>query len=196
MTIIAKESRAVEPGNINSAVTGEELLNMGEIGPAELIKGEIIEQMPTGHLHGYLEFLIANLLFNFVRKHNLGRVIGGESGVYTSRNPDTVRGMDVAYISHGRFARASHTGFLDVAPELIVEIMSPNDRWIDIQEKLAEYFGIGVQIVWLIDPQMEQVHVYRSLDDVRRLTAENELTAPEILPGFSVPIAEIFESES
>jgi Uma2 family endonuclease len=194
MTSLIRRSKKVESVVQETAVTGEQLLEMGDIGPIELVNGEIIKQMPTGHIHGYIEFLIANLLFNFVKQHKLGRVLGGETGIYTRRNPDTVRGMDVAYISNERMSQAQETGFLDVAPELIVEIMSPTDRWIDIQEKLAEYFSIGVQLVWLVDPQLEQIHVYRSFDESRRLTAENELTAPEILPGFSVQISEIFDT--
>jgi Uma2 family endonuclease len=150
--------------------------------------------MPTGHRHGKIEALIAFFLIGFVRQYNLGHVLTGETGIYTRRNPDTVRGIDVAYISNERFSQVQGTGFLDVAPELVVEVMSPTDRWIDIQEKLAEYFNIGVQLVWLVDPQLKQIHVYRSLDDTARLTAEDEITAAEILPGFSVPISEIYET--
>jgi Uma2 family endonuclease len=193
MTPIIRQSRLIESTETKEPITGEQLMEMGDIGRAELVNGEIIELMPTGHIHGYIEFLIANLLFNFVRQHNLGRVLGGEAGVYTRRNPDTVRGMDIAFVSNERMSQAQEAGFLDVAPELIVEVMSPSDRWIDIQEKLVEYFDIGVQLVWLVDPQLEQIHVYHSLDDVTRLTAENNLTAPHLLPGFSVPLTEIFE---
>jgi Uma2 family endonuclease len=196
MTTLLKRRQSINKIDNTTLIIGEELLEMGDIGPVELIEGEIIEQMLSGHLHGFIEFLIANLLFNFVREHKLGRVVGGETGIYTSRNPDTVRGMDIAYISNERFAQASQSGFLDVAPELIVEVMSPSDRWLDIQEKLAEYFTIGVRLVWLVDPQLEQIHVYHSLDDVSRLTAESDLTAPKVLPGFSLPISEIFEPEA
>lgn len=167
---------------------------MGDIGRCELVRGKIIRLPYHGHWHGYYEAAVGFSLSKFVRGQNLGVVLGGEAGVYTQRNPDTVRGMDVAFISNERMNLVQEDGFLDVAPELIVEVMSPNDRWIDIHEKLAEYFNIGVLLVWLVDPQLEQVHVYRSLDDMRRLTAENELTAPEILPGFSVSVAEIFET--
>jgi Uma2 family endonuclease len=194
MTTLTRQSQIVESDLEKTAVTGEQLLEMDDIGRVELVKGEIIELMPTGHIHGYIEILIAALLFNFVRKHNLGRVIGGEAGIYTHRNPDTIRAVDVAFISNKRMSQANYSGFLDVAPELIVEIMSPSDRWTDIQEKLVEYFNIGVALVWLVDPQLEQVHVSRSLDETTRLTAEHDLTAPDLLPGFSVPLAEIFET--
>lgn len=167
---------------------------MGDIGRCELVNGKIIKLPYHSHLHGFYEAVVSFMLAKFAREQNLGVVLGGGTGVYTYHNPDTVRGMDIAYISNERMDQVEQTGFLDVAPELIVEVMSPNDRWVDIQEKLAEYFNVGVLLVWLVDPQLEQIHVYRSLDDVRRLTAENELTAPEILPGFSVPVAEIFET--
>jgi Uma2 family endonuclease len=106
---------------------------------------------------------------------------------------DPLESVLAAFISNEKMSQAESGSFLDVAPELIVEITSPSDRWSDIHEKLVEYFTIGVELVWLIDPQLEQIHVYHSLDDVTRLTADNTLTAPNILPGFSLPLSEIFE---
>ena len=194
MTTFTRQLKTINSTTSKTLVTGDELLEMGDIGPVELINGEIIEQMPTGSRHAKIEGLITFFLINFLRTVNLGHILTGEAGVYTQRNPDTIRAMDIGFISNERMNKAQRDGYLDVAPELIVEVMSPNDRWVDIQEKLAEYFNIGVLLVWLVDPQLEQIHVYRSLDDVRRLTAENELTAPEILPGFAVPVTEIFET--
>lgn len=178
----------------NKLVTGEELLAMGDIGRTELVKGEIVYLMPTGHSHGFIEFNIGGILRDFVRKHQLGRVLGGEVGVYTQRNPDTVRGIDVAYISHERFAKVQSSSYLDVAPELIVEIMSPDDKWTDINDKLNEYFDIGVQIIWVVNPKRHQIHVYHSLTKTEILDAEDTLTGGEILPGFSVSVAELFAS--
>ena len=187
-----RQSKLIESVGNNTAVTGEQLLEMDGMGRVELVKGEIIELMPTGYKHGFIEALIAFFLMSYIREHKLGHLLIGEAGIYTRRNPDTVRGVDIAFVSNERMSQTQSTGFLDVAPELIVEIMSPSDRWIDIQEKLAEYFNIGVELVWLVDPQLEQIHVYRSLDEVSRLTAEDELSAAELLPGFSVPLSEIF----
>lgn len=173
-------------------MTGPELYEMGDIGPAELVKGEIVELMPTGHPHGYIEAIIAALLVMFVRKQKSGRVLTGEVGVYTERNPDTVRGMDVAFISNERLSQVKSKSYLDVAPELVVEVMSPDDRWSSVQEKLAEYFAIGVKLIWVIDPRLEQVHVYRSLTEVERLTSDDNLTGGEVLPSFEVTVAELF----
>ena len=189
MDILAKTNTAILQ---KETITGEELYAMGDIGRTELVKGKIIRLMPTGHPHGYIEVIISALLHYFVMKHKLGRVLGGEVGVYTKRNPDTVRGMDVAFISNERLARVASHSFLDVAPELVVEVMSPDDRWSMIQEKLREYFAIGVQMIWVIDPRLEEVHVYHSLTEVEILVVGDTLMGKDVLPRFEVAVAELF----
>ena len=84
---------------------------------------------------------------------------------------------------------------LSKSPELVVEILSPDDRWSDVMEKLEEYFEIGVQAVWVADPRACSVYVYRSLTDVQRFAAEDELPGGDVLPGFSVPVKELFATE-
>ncbi|HIE55491.1 MAG TPA: Uma2 family endonuclease [Chromatiaceae bacterium] len=176
-------------------ITGEELFAMGDIGPAELVKGEIIPKMPTGHTHGFIESLIAFFLTRFVREHNLGRVVTGEVGIYVEYDPDTVRAANIAFISHDQYDRVQSAGFLDVAPELVVEIMSPANTWSEVHEKLSEYFAIGVNIVWVVDPQLQQIHVFRALDDVSLLTKEGTLTSEDVLPGFALPLTELFNHD-
>ncbi|HRQ37935.1 MAG TPA: Uma2 family endonuclease [Chloroflexota bacterium] len=176
-------------------ITGEELYAMGDIGPSELVKGEIKYHIPTGHPHGYFESLIAFFLTMFVREHKSGRVLTGEVGIYTDRNPDTVRAADVIFISHKRFRQARSAGYLDVAPELVVEVMSPDNTWSEVQKKLAEYFAVDVLMVWVVDPQLEQVHVYRSPEQMKLLRKEDALTGGDVLPGFQVALTEIFTAE-
>lgn len=173
-------------------VTGEALYHMGGLGRVELIRGEIKRLMPTGHLHGYIETIIASLLLAFVQSRQLGRVLSGEVGIYTRRKPDTVRGADVVYISQERLAQTQSEGYLTVAPELVVEVMSPGDTWTEVQEKVQEYFAVGVQLMWVIDPRLKQIHVYRSADEAIRLTVHDELTGDDLLPGFAVRVSQIF----
>lgn len=175
-----------------SPISGEELFVMPNIGSAELINGEIVHRMPAGHVHGLLEALLASSLFNFVYPRQIGQVLAGEVGIYTRRNPDSVRAADVAFISNERLQQVQSRSFLDISPELIVEIMSPDDRWSEIHKKLTEYFAVDVTLIWIVDPKLEQIHVYRSLDDVTRLTKDDNLTGENILPEFSVPLTEIF----
>lgn len=193
MTI--QTSLNLRPAELTRPITGEMLFKMGDIGRTELVKGEIVYMSPTGHPHGFVEFNIGGILREFVRRHNLGRVLGGEAGVYTRRNPDTVRGVDVAFISHKRLAQAQSKGYLDVAPELIVEVLSPDDSWSEVMQKVEEYFSIGTQVVWLVDLRRRQVYLYHSLTEVQHFTIDETLPGGEMLPGFSVPVKELFSEE-
>ena len=73
--------------------------------------------------------------------------------------------------------------------------MSPSDAWSDVHEKLAEYFAVGVNVIWVVDPQLEQIHIFRALDDVTLLTKQDELSGGGVLPGFQVALTEIFACE-
>jgi Uma2 family endonuclease len=191
-----KVSPSVKPKVVlkKSPITGEELAALGDIGRTELIKGEIIYLMPTGHPHGFYESNISGTLYTFMRTRKLGRVLSGEVGIYTQRRPDTVRGADVAFISHERLAQVQSKSFLDVCPELIVEVMSPDDTWSEVQDKLEEYFAVGAKLIWVADPKRQRVHVYRSLTDLDVLSVQDTLTGGEVLPGFQVTVAELFDS--
>ena len=173
-------------------VTGEALAAMGDIGRSELVEGKIIMLSPTGWPHGKSERRFGHALGSFVDEHHLGEVLVGEVGIYTRRDPDTVRGADVIFISNERLAQLTSAGFLDVAPELIVEIMSPDDRWSEVKQKIREYFSIGALLVWVADPSDKTVSVYRSLTEVRVLAESDLLGGEEVLPGFSVSVASLF----
>ena len=172
-------------------ITGEELLDMGDIGPYELIDGRIVPMAPTGGEHGLVEFNLGGELRSFVRQHQLGWVMGGEVGIYTRRNPDSVRGADVVFISKERMPDRPK-GFLEIAPDLVVEVISPNDRWQDIQQKIEEYFAIGVHWVWVVEPDNRAVRIYRSATDIHKLTEDDTLMGEGPLAGFTLPVAEIF----
>ena len=148
---------------------------------------------PTGDQHGSCEGNFYYALRSFVDSHKLGKVRVGEVGIYTRRNPDTVRAADVLFISNERYAQIKSPGYLDVAPDLVVEVLSPNDYWIEVTQKLREYFAIGVRLVWVADPQTHSVHAYRALTDVREFTANDDLPGDDVLPGFSVKVAQLFE---
>ena len=172
-------------------ITGEELYAMGDIGPCELIDGRIVHMSPTGDEHGAIEFNLGSELRAFVRQHNLGRVTGGEVGIYIRRRPDKIRGADIAFISADRLAKPVK-GFLEVAPNLVVEIMSSGDRWQDVREKLADYFSIGVDRVWIVEPQNRKVLVFSSLTDVEEYGQVDTLRGEGKLAGFAIRIADLF----
>jgi Uma2 family endonuclease len=184
--------QTVEP-KVAVRVTGEELAAMGEIGRCELVEGGILMHSPTRNRHGRIELKFGMALDGFVSPRKLGTVTVGEVGVYTRRNPDTVRGADVLFISNERAAKLGAAAYLDVAPDLIVEVLSPDDRWNDITQKLREYFALGVRLVWVADPDERIVYAYRALTDVREFRKGDLLPGDDVLPGFSVAVASLFE---
>ena len=176
-------------------LTIDDLANVVGDTPGELIDGRFVPMPPTGWPHARAEVKVSSRLARFAEVSGLGTVLGGEAGIIIRRDPDTLRGADVAYISRERLAQASSQGYLDVAPELIVEIVSPNDRWTDLTAKLEDYFSIGVDLVWVVDPQRRRVSCYRSPTDLALLGPADTLTAELILPGFMLPVSELFDCD-
>jgi Uma2 family endonuclease len=173
-------------------ITGEELQAMGDIGPCELIDGRIVPMSPTGGRHGIIESRLDSALSVFVRQQNLGWVLTGEVGIYIRRNPDRVRGADIVFLSRERWPEGPPEGFLEGAPDLVVEITSPNDRWQEVRQKIAEYFSIGVRWVWIVEPENRAVLAFRSSTDFQQLGAEEMLVGEGTLEGFTLPVANLF----
>lgn len=187
------QQTAAQTGPGAKRITGEDLLAMGDIGPCELIDGRIVRKAPAQVEHAIIETTLGSCLVRFVTSRKIGQVTGGGVGVYTRRNPDTVRAVDIACVSKDRQAGHPGAGFLEAAPDLIVEIMSPADRWQDVRQKLEEYFAIGVYRVWIMEPHNRDVLVYRSVTEMGKLGEGEILGGEGILEGFSLPIAELFE---
>ncbi|MBW8878869.1 MAG: Uma2 family endonuclease [Acidobacteria bacterium] len=173
-------------------MTGEELFRRPDLNPCELVNGRVVPTMPTGGKHGEIELELGARLRSYGKELKRGRALGGEVGIYIRRDPDTVRAADLLYISEERFARLRSPGYLEIAPELVVEILSPDDRWSEVMEKVSDYFEAGVVRVWVLDPKPRRVFVYRSPAEFVQLEAAQILTDEEILPGFSVLVAELF----
>lgn len=182
----------VNKPSLDRVITGDELLAMGDIGPCELVDGRIAFMSPTGAEHGMVETLLARVLGNFVAERGLGWVLGGEVGIYTRRNPDRVRGADVAFLSKKRMPGRPGKKFLDVAPELVVEILSPDDRWQDVRQKLEEYFAMGVERVWIVEPENRAVLVYRTASEMARFGEGDTVNGEGALEGFALPVESLF----
>jgi len=172
-------------------ITGEELLAMGDIGPCELIDGRIVPMSPTGGEHGVVELNLGFELKQFVKQRGLGWVMVGEVGIYTRRDPDRVRGADVVFISKDRLPEPPK-GFLEIAPELIVEVVSPGDSWQDIRDKLKEYFAIGVQWVWIVELAEQTVLVFHSPTELAEFGQNDTLKGEGVLEGFTLPVSTLF----
>ena len=172
-------------------MTGEELLDMGDIGPAELVEGVLVPMSPTQGEHGILEAMLTAALFSFAAQRRLGWVLSGEVGFYTQRNPDTIRAVDVAFISTERQPERP-TSFLTAAPELVIEIVSPSDRWSEIRKKIGEYFAAGVDRVWIVEPERRKVAVFSGPTKMSELAEADILRGEGALAGFGLAVSDLF----
>ncbi len=172
-------------------ITGDELWEMGDIGSSELIDGRIVLMSPTGGTHGKLESRLGYFLGRFLDDGGEGTVFTGEVGIYIRRNPDRIRAADVAFISKDRLPVVP-SRYLDVAPELIVEILSPGDRWQDVRQKLEDYFSIGVDQVWIVEPENRTVLAYTSPTTLEKFGPGDTVPGFGPLNGFTLSVAALF----
>jgi Uma2 family endonuclease len=180
---------------VDTLLTAEQYALLPDLGrPTELVRGRIVEMNPPGPWHGYVCNKIGRLYGNYVDDRNLGRVMSNDAGVITERGPDTVRGADICYYSYQRLPKGElPLGYVDVVPELIFEVRSQYDRWIDMLRKAAEYLNAGVLAVCLVGPMRKRVMVCEEEEMPRILSADDVLILPEVLPGLEVPVARFFE---
>ena len=159
----------------------------------ELSHGELQRMTPIGIQHGAVVGNLQLLLGTHVKRNGLG-LVGPEIGFRLSRDPDTVRAPDVAFIAKHRLPKEGiPQKFADFPPDLAVEVLSPEDTESEIRKKVEEYLVAGVPLVWVVHPAKQTVAAYRSLQNVKILAAEEDLDGGEVLPGFRTIVAQIFE---
>jgi len=176
-------------------VTADEFSRLPDMGqPSELVRGRIVLMNMPGARHGKVCARIAYQLMRFNEQRRLGHVMTNDSGIVTTRGPDSVRGPDVAFYSYERLPPGEvPAGYPAAAPELVFEVLSPSDRWSELQQKAAEYLGAGVRCVVLVDPSRETAALYRDDRPPKTLAGDDAFEIAEILPGLSIPIRRFFE---
>ena len=147
---------------------------------------------PAGSEHGDLTNELAFQLTRHVKAHQLGRIYAAETGFILARNPDTVRGPDVAFVRSDRASKTQTTGFFDGAPDLAVEILSLNDRAPAVLAKVHDWLGAKCRAVWVVDPSSQTISVYEPDRAARILGADDNLTGGDIVPGFDLKVSEVF----
>jgi Uma2 family endonuclease len=173
-------------------VTAEDLLQLSNLGRYELVRGELIETSPAGTEHGFIGMRLAWRLAAFAENQQLGVITLAETGFRLARDPDTVRAPDVAFIRAERWPTKPPKGYLNLAPDLIAEVVSPKDEPDAVQANIAEWLAAGVRVALVVYPGSRQIAVYRSLRQVTILTDGDTLELPDLLPGFACPISDIF----
>jgi Uma2 family endonuclease len=158
------------------------------------VDGEI-RMSPAGGRHGQVIGKLFGRLIAFVEAKGLGYVLDGQTGFrLPGRTPQKdVRAPDINFVAAGRFPGGiAPEDFLDFAPDLAVEVLSPSDRRRDVMDKIGELLDAGTRLVWVIDPRQRRAVAYRSLLQVQEIPETGTLDGEDVLPGFSCPLAEIF----
>ncbi|MGO9466709.1 MAG: Uma2 family endonuclease [Isosphaeraceae bacterium] len=176
-------------------LTAEEFAERPDPGnPEELVRGRIVLMPMPKPRHGQICGRAYFLFRVHVDAQDLGHLLSNDSGVITERGPDTVRGADIAFYSFARVPKGPLPDrYLDIAPDLVVEVLSPGDRWPKVLRKVAEYLDAGVTVVLVLDDQRRQAQLYRADGTTRLLDAEEELSIPDLLGDFRVRVGRFFE---
>ena len=195
MSTMVATQPAVPP---KTEVTPEELLAMSDGGHYELIDGELKERRVSA-LSNLIALEIGGLLRNHCRQHDSGWLFAAELGYRCFPwKPSKVRRADVSFIRRDRYSwqQLTHDGFMTIAPDLAVEVVSPNDLVGELDEKVEEYLRAGVQLVWVVRPTARAVQVFRSDRSESWLWAADELSGEDVLPGFRCKVGDLFPSSS
>ena len=159
---------------------------------SELIKGQLAVREPAGARHGAVANELAFRITSHVRASNLGRVYAAETGFKIESDPDTVRAPDVAFIRADRLVEPDPVGFLVIAPDLVVEVVSRDDKPGEVLAKVGMWLNAGCRLVWVVDTERRVGRIYRSDGSEWVLEAGGVLEGEGVLPGFSCPLEDIW----
>lgn len=155
----------------------------------ELIRGQLVVREPPGTRHGAIASRLAHFLTDFVYRNALGVVFAQDTGFQIASNPDTVRAPDAAFLTAARAAAIHDRGYARVAPDLVAEVLSPDDRAGEVRAKVADWLAAGVRLVWVIDPRRRAADVYRAGGSVS--SGETRLDGEDVLPGFTCAVSDL-----
>jgi Uma2 family endonuclease len=173
-------------------ITADELLAMGDIGRCELIYGELVMMSPAGFTHGEVASRIGRLIGNFVEDNDLGVTLGAETGYILARNPDLVRAPDVSVVQKGRLPGGPLNKFFPGAPDLTVEVVSPDDTMREVSDKADLWVAHGAVSAWVVDPNSQTVTIHRRGMQPINLGIPDDLRDDPAIPGFVLAVSKIF----
>jgi Uma2 family endonuclease len=175
-------------------MTADQLIRLPRDGRRhELVRGELHTMPPSGFEHGDLTSEIDHSLRSWVAREGLGRVVAGDVGFQLTTDPDTVRAPDVAFVHARRLTEVGRPkGYWPGAPDLAVEVISPNDLYTEVDEKVAEWLEYGARMVLVVNPRRRTVAVHRPSQPVRVLTEDDVLDGQDVVPGWSLGVRDLF----
>ena len=158
----------------------------------ELLRGHLVVREPPGTWHGVIAATLGHYLSSFVRRQGLGIVVGQDTGFKIASDPDTVRGPDVGFVACDRVERIPRRGYAALSPDLVAEILSPDDVPGEVLAKVGEWLAAGTRIVWLVDARRAEIHVYRQDGSLSVLREDDHLDGENVLPGFTCAVKDVF----
>jgi Uma2 family endonuclease len=159
----------------------------------ELIDGVLVRREPVGATHGAVQWMIGGWIWQFLRANPIGVAFGSDTIYEFQRNPDRGLKPDLTFVRTERLpAREDFDKPLDIVPDLVVEVVSPNDRAYAIEEKIDTYRRAGVPLIWILWPRRRSIWVYEGNQPLRVLGEDDELDGDDVLPGFRVAVADLF----
>ena len=176
-------------------ITPEELLKLPDGERYELVDGNLVEKSMSTNSLWVATWLSAHLVQSIFPRR-MGYVV--TEGMYQCfADPGKVRRPDVSFIAKGRLTDAEfEAGYVHIAPDLAVEVVSPNDLYFDVERKAEEYLAAGVRLVWIINPEICIVDVFRVDGSTSRLRGSQMLEGEEVVPGFSLSLQDLFSDTS
>ena len=180
------------PHAAGTRMTADELLTLRDDGQRhELVRGELRVYPPPGARHGYVGGRLYLRLERHVTAARLGMAFF-EVGFRLTRDPETVRGPDVSFLSAVRIPAAGiPDGYFDGPPDLAVEVLSPSDTIYEVEEKVDEYLAAGTRLVWVVNPRRRTITVHAPGADPRVLGEGDTLDGGDVVPGFRCEVREI-----
>jgi len=178
-------------------ISAEELARSKIDYPCELVEGRVVRMSPAGGHHGRVLGRIIAKLAVFVARKKCGDILSGETGFLVRSDPDTVRAPDTAYVSWATIDLFEQSGktYFPVAPDLAVEVLSPDDTWEALEKKAREYLDGGSKLVWVVNPKSETVWIFERGSSSRSLGVKNTIDGGKALPGFKAKVARFFRDE-
>ncbi len=178
-------------------LTADDLLRLYSEGiRGELIRGKLCQTMPTGQEHGEIVVNLVVLLGMFIKPRKLGRLTASDAGVWLERDPDTVREPDIAYFSAEKMPLGTRvTGYAEVVPDLVVEVVSPNNSLREVNDKALMWLSYGARLVWVVNPDTRSVNVYLPGSVASTLKENDTLEGLDTLPGFTCTVRDVFDEQ-
>ncbi len=189
---VSNKQTGVDPKHLRTA---QELLRLST-DPShrhELQKGMLTSIPFAGYEHGNLTMALGSRIHRFADENDLGVTFAAGTGFLLEENPDTVRAPDIAFIHKQRLPGGKPPqGYFPGAPDLAVEVVSPNDSAAYVQDKVQEWLRHGTKLVWVVEPKTQTVTIYRADGSATVLQSDDTLTGEDVLPGFRYDLKSLF----